>query len=155
MKNYIAFSFVILLLNVGFSQSNSKTNAKKTTVNKTATKKTLTSKTEKLPTQIFLDIINTTQSFVINHQTKFEHVDVPKSKYNLFLSYIKDSAVAEIPTAKTLVYYGFTLQNGKIINGDIYWNDTKSYIVFKVDDKRYVNYFTKDGATQLKTIFKL
>jgi hypothetical protein len=109
----------------------------------------------KLPQSVFLQLINTTQKFDINHATEFKHVDVPKSYYNSFLSYIKDSVAAEIPELKSFVYYSFTLKNGAILNGDIYWNDQLSYIVFKIDEKKYVNYFTKEGVVQLKTIFKL
>lgn len=130
--------------------------AQNTTLSDTASKKTNTIlKSEKLPTQLFLDIINTTQSFVINDQTKFAHVDVPKSKYNLFLSYVKDSAAAEIPLVKSPVYYNFTLTNGNIINGDIFWNDKSSCIVFTTNGKKYVNYFTNEGVLQLKNLFKL
>lgn len=155
MNNKLILIWLILFTSVGFARSNSTAITKKSTIKKTVVQKPLVQKLEKLPTQTFLDIINTTQNFVISHQTAFMHVDVPKSKYNLFLSYIKDSAVAEIAGIQTLVYYNFTLQNGTIINGDIYLNDVKSCIVFKIDDKRYVNYFTKDGALQLKNLFKL
>lgn len=109
----------------------------------------------KLPQAIFLELINSTDKFEINHATEFKHVDLPKSYYNTFLSYIKDSAAVEIPSMKSLVYYNFILHSGKVINGDIYWNDSKGYIVFKINNKRYVNYFTKEGITQLKSIFKL
>ncbi|MBK9792677.1 MAG: hypothetical protein IPP60_06145 [Sphingobacteriales bacterium] len=71
------------------------------------------------------------------------------------MSYIKDSVAAEIPELKSVVYYGLTLKNGLKLNGDIYWNNQLSYIVFKIDEKKYVNYFTREGVTQLKTIFKL
>ena len=53
------------------------------------------------------------------------------------------------------IYYNFNLKNGKSINGDIYWNDKTSYIVFTIDGKKYVNIFMLTGAQQLKSIFKL
>ena len=114
-----------------------------------------TTDTVKLPQSYFIKFITSMEKFDINHATEFKHADLPKQYYDLFLSYIKDSAVAEIPNLKSVVYYSLTLKDGKTVNGDIFWNDTKSYIVFKIDDKRYVNYFTREGVTQIKTLFKL
>lgn len=108
-----------------------------------------------LPHQIFFQLIDSTESFIINHQTEFKHIDVPKKYYNQFTAYIKDSVAVETKGLKSLVYYNYKLTNGKFINGDIYWNETNSYIVFKIDGKKYVNNFTKDGVQQLKNLFKL
>lgn len=123
----------------------------KTTVKKVTPKMVL----QALPHSIFFQLIDSTDKFVINHQSEFKHIDVPKKFYNQFTSYIQDSAVAEVQRAKSLVYYNYTLTNGKFINGDIFWTDTKSYIVFNIDGKKYVNYFTRAGVVQLKTLFKL
>jgi hypothetical protein len=109
----------------------------------------------KLPQSVFIELITSTEKFEINHSVLFKHTDLPKQYHNTFLSYIKDSAATEIPGLKSIVYYGLLLKNGKNINGDIYLNDTQSYIVFKIEDKRYVNYFTKEGVAQIKSIFKL
>ena len=109
----------------------------------------------KLPQSYFIKFITSTEKFDVNHSTEFKHADLPKQYHDLFLSYIKDSAAAEIPNLKSIVYYGMTLKSGETINGDIFWNDVKSYIVFKIDGKRYVNYFTREGVTQIKTLFKL
>lgn len=109
----------------------------------------------KLPQSVFLDIITTTARFEINHATEFKHVDLPKKYHNTFLGYVKDSSATTDTGLKSVVYYTFSLANGKTINGDIYWNDTKSYIVFKIDNNTYVNYFTREGVTQIKTLFKL
>lgn len=133
-----------------FAQSTAKTGVKKTTaarISKVAY--------SKLPSAVFKQLIDSTDQFVVNHSTQFKHVDLPKRFYNTFLGYIKDSSSTEVLDLKSIVYYSFTLTNGKIINGDIYWNDTKSYIVFKVEDKRYVNSFAREGVTQLKNLFKL
>jgi len=108
-----------------------------------------------LPHAVFFQLIDSTDKLVINHQTEFMHIDVPKKFYNQFTAYIKDSSVAEVSGLKSLVYYNYILKNGKIVNGDIFWNDTKSYVVFTVDGKKYVNFFTKEGVSQLKTLFKL
>lgn len=109
----------------------------------------------KLPQSVFIELITTTEKFEINHTTEFEHVDLPKKLHPVFLSYITDSAAADIPNVKNPVYYTFVLKNGKSIIGDIFFNDTVSYIVFKLDDKKYVNYFTREGVTKIKSIFKL
>lgn len=109
----------------------------------------------KLPQSYFIKFITSTEKFDVNHATEFKHAALPKQYHDLFLSYIKDSAAAEIPGLKSAVYYGITLKSGETINGDIFWNDKKSYIVFKIDGKRYVNYFTTDGVAQIKTLFKL
>ena len=109
----------------------------------------------KLPQSYFIKFITSTEKFDVNHSTEFKHADLPKQYHDLFLSYIKDSAAAEIPNLKSIVYYSLSLKDGKTVNGDIFWNDVKSYIVFKIDGKRYVNYFTKEGVTQIKTLFKL
>lgn len=109
----------------------------------------------KLPQSYFIKFITSTEKFDVNHSTEFKHADLPKQYHDLFLSYIKDSAAAEIPNLKSIVYYSLSLKDGKTVNGDIFWNDVKSYIVFKIDGKRYVNYFTREGVTQIKTLFKL
>lgn len=109
----------------------------------------------KLPLSVFLQLIDSTDRFEINHSTDFVHVDLPKNMHNTFLSYIKDESAIENPIFKSSIYYSFTLKSGKIINGDIYWNNTSSYIVFMIDGKKYVNSFTKDGVQQLKSLFKL
>jgi hypothetical protein len=109
----------------------------------------------KLPQSFLIKFITSTEKFEVNHATEFKHADLPEKYYDVFLSYIKDSVAAEIPGLTSIVYYSLTLKDGKTINGDIYWNDTKSYIVFKIDNKQYVNYFTREGVAQIKTIFKL
>lgn len=109
----------------------------------------------KLPQPVFIELITSTDKFEVNHATEFKHTDLPKQYHNTFLSYIKDSAAAEMPNLKSLVYYSLFLKDGKIIIGDIYMNDARSYIIFKIEDKRYVNYFTKEGVAQIKTLFKL
>ncbi len=109
----------------------------------------------KLPQPVFLQFIDSIDRFEINHATQFKHIDLPKKYYNTFLSYVKDSVAVEQPGLETSVYYSLTLFNDKIINGDIYWNDAVSYIVFKVDEKKYVNYYTKEGVAQIKMLFKL
>lgn len=109
----------------------------------------------KLPQTVFLDLITKTKKFEVNHATEFKHVDLPKNYYNTFLSYIKDSVAKPIPDLKSLVYYTFTLTDGKVINGDIYWNGVSAFIIFKIEQKVYVNYFTQEGIAKLKTIFKL
>ena len=110
---------------------------------------------QKLPLNIFIKLIDSSEAFVINHATEFQHVDLPKRLYNNFNSYIKDSVAAEIPGIRSLVYYSYTLKDGSIIIGDIYWNEKSGYIVFKVNDKKYVNYFNRDGVQQLRSLFKL
>lgn len=109
----------------------------------------------KLPQATFLDLISKTVKFEVNDATAFKHTDLPKSYHNAFLSYIKDSSAIPQTDLKSRVYYTFTLSDGRIINGDIYWNSTKSYIIFKIENKTYVNYFTTAGITQIKTLFKL
>ncbi len=109
----------------------------------------------KLPQSVFIELITSTERFEVNHATEFKHADIPKQFHNKFLSYIKDSIATEIPNQKSIAYYSLQLKNGKTINGDIYLNDAKSYIIFKIEDKKYVNYFTKEGAAQIKTLFKL
>ncbi|HUM51667.1 MAG TPA: hypothetical protein PK431_07610 [Chitinophagales bacterium] len=150
MKYFLFTIFCFLLMLSYSSQKTTKTKTIKPTAQKIP--KPIT---QKLPRITFLQLIDSTDKFVLNDQTKFAHVDVPKSKYNLFLSYVKDSAVAEIPLVKSPVYYNFTLSNGTIINGDVFWNDKSSCIVFTTNGKKYVNFFTKDGVQQLKAIFKL
>ncbi len=145
------FSFLILFSTIiVYAQKSTKIKTTKPTA-----QKIVRPTTQKLPRLIFMQLIDSTDKFVLNDQTKFSHVDVPKSKYNLFLSYVKDSAVAEIPLVKSPVYYNFTLSNGTIINGDVFWNDKSSCIVFTTNGNKYVNFFTKDGVQQLKAIFKL
>lgn len=109
----------------------------------------------KLPQTIFLDLITKTIKFEVNHATEFKHADLPKSYHNTFLSYIKDSVAIPIPDLKSLVYYNFSLSDGKVMNGDIYWNESTSYIIFKIEQKTYVNYFLRDGVAKIKTLFKL
>ena len=120
-------------------------------VKKNEIKKTI----QPLPHAIFFQLIDSTESFIVNHQTEFKHVDIPKKFYNQFTAYIKDSVAMEVKGLKSLVYYNYTFANGKYINGDIYWDNKNSYIVFKIDGETYVNYFTNDGVLQLKKLFKL
>jgi len=110
---------------------------------------------QKIPMPLLIQTLDSMDRFVINDQTKFAHIDVPKSRYNQFIGYIKDSIANEIPGLISPVYYNFTLKNDKIVNGDIYWNDKTSYIIFTVDGKKYVNFFMYNGVQQLKSIFKL
>lgn len=109
----------------------------------------------KLPLTILNQLTDSTERMIVNHSTEFQHIDVPKKFYPTFNGYIKDSAVAELKSLKPILYYNYTLNNGKIINGDIYWNEQRSYILFVIDGKKYVNYFTREGVTQLKNYFKL
>jgi hypothetical protein len=109
----------------------------------------------KLPQAVFIDLITKTVKFEVNHSTQFKHADLPKNYHNTFLSYIKDSVATPIPDLKSIVYYNFTLADGRIINGDIYWNSNDSYILFKIENKTYINYFSKDGIAQIKTLFKI
>lgn len=141
---------ILLFLSFTVSSFSIQNNNKKVPLKKT-TKLT----TQKIPLPLLIQILDSTDKFVINDQTKFAHIDVPFSKYNLFLGHIKDSAASEIPGLKSPIYYNFNLKNGKSINGDIYWNDKTSYIVFTIDGKKYVNIFMLTGAQQLKSIFKL
>jgi PKD repeat protein len=145
------YHLVILLLLIFAATSFSFQNNNKKVPPKKATK----SITQKIPLPLLVQILDSTDKFIINDQTKFAHIDVPVSKYNMFLGYIKDSVANEIPGLKSPVYYNFNLKNGNIINGDIYWNDKTSYIVFTIDGKKYVNIFMLTGAQQLKSIFKL
>lgn len=110
---------------------------------------------QKIPLPLLIQILDSTQNFVVNDQTKFAHIDVPVSKYNQFLGFIKDSVAVEVPNTKSLVYYNFILKNGNIVNCDIYWTDKKAYIVFAFNGKKYFNVFTLEGAQFLKSIFKL
>ena len=126
--------------------------------NKTVTKNTaaiVKPGLKKLPQPVFLKLIDSSAAFVINHATEFQHIDLPKKMYNTFNSYIKDSVAVEVPGLKSLIYYNYTLYDGSIISGDIFWNERIGYIVFKIKDKKYVNYFTRDGVQQLKSLFKL
>ena len=52
-------------------------------------KKTTKSVTQKIPLPLLIHILDSTDKFVINDQTKFAHIDVPVSKYNLFLAILK------------------------------------------------------------------
>ncbi len=108
-----------------------------------------------LPHNIFFQLIDSTDRLVLNHSTQFQHVDLSQKYFNSFMSYIKDSTATEVPGLAPKIYYNWTLKNGKIINGDVYWNDAYGYIVFDIDGKRYINYFTAPGVQQLKSIFKL
>lgn len=125
------------------------------TSNKIKLKSSLKIFTPSLPQNIFFQLIDSTIKFEINHSAEFKHIDLPVKFYNQFTSFIKDSAAAEVNGLKSILYYNYTLQNGKIINGDIYWNETNSYIVFLIDGKKYVNYYKREGVQQLKTLFKL
>ena len=143
-----------------FAQTKSKTKTKdKTKYNTHTPKKTVVAadpqKTAKLPLNIFRKLVDSTSEFVINHATLFQHVDLPKKDYDLFNSYIRDSAAVEVPGLKSLIYYHYTMKSGRIIIGDIFWNDKTGYIVFKIYDKKYVNYFSREGVNQLRSIFKL
>lgn len=110
---------------------------------------------QKLPLPIFLQLIDSTKKIDINHATAFKHVELPKKFFNTFIGYIKDSSATLLPNVTSVVYYTFTSNNDKIINGDVYWNEQNSYIVFKVDGHVFVNAFSKEGVAQLKSIFKL
>ncbi|MEN9449069.1 MAG: hypothetical protein RJA25_2359 [Bacteroidota bacterium] len=109
----------------------------------------------KLPIDILQQFINSTEKFELNDATAFKHVDLPKSYHNIFLSFIKDSSVAEIAGIKSPIYYRITLKNGNFYNGDVYLNGNKSFIIFKINEKKYINYFTPEGVVQIKNIFKL
>lgn len=109
----------------------------------------------KLPHSIFFKLIDTSNRFVINHQVEFKHIDVPLKYFNTFNNYIKDSTVTPINGLKSLLYYHYSTKNGEIFNGDIYWNEKNSYIIFTINGKQYINYFSRDGVQQLKSIFKL
>jgi hypothetical protein len=110
---------------------------------------------QKLPLITFIKLIDSSETFVINHSTEFQHIDLPKRLFNSFNGYIRDSVAAEVPGTKSPVYYYYTFKDGSIIIGDIYWDDKTSYIVFKINDRKYVNYFSRDGVQQLRSLFKL
>jgi hypothetical protein len=110
---------------------------------------------QKLPLDVFLKIVDSSEEFVINHATEFQHIDLPKRHFDTFNRYIIDSVATEVPGLKSLIYYYYVMKDGSIIIGDIYWNDQTSYIVFKIYDKKYVNYFSRDGVLQLRSLFKL
>lgn len=109
----------------------------------------------KLPQSIFIKLINSAEKMELNHATQFSHVDLPEKYRNTFLSYIKDTTATEIPALTSQIYYSWQLRDGQVINGDVYWKDNMGYVVFKIDNKKYVNSFTKEGIAQLKSIFKL
>lgn len=109
----------------------------------------------KLPMTIFLQLIQQTEKMELNHATKFEHVSLPPKHHNTFMSYVKDSVATLIPGLVSPLYYQWQLKDGMIINGDVYWNEQHSYILFKIGDNQYINYFSRDGVQQLKSLFKL
>lgn len=115
----------------------------------------LNSAQEKLPYTVINKIVSQTDLFVINHSKIFAHVDLPRGKYNQFLGYVKDSVATPIPNAENWLYYKWYLKDGTEVNGDIYWKDNRGYIVFIIDNKKYINYFMPDGIAMLKQIFKL
>ncbi len=149
---------IVVLLNIlfwnDFSFAETKPKSKSTkTVKKTTVR--LKAINKPLPHLIFFQLIDSVDLFSINHSTQFKHIDVPKRLYDKFNAFIKDSTVNEVSGLESLLYYNYALLNGKIIIGDIYFNEKASYIVFKIYDKKYVNYFSKEGVQELKTYFKL
>ncbi|MFN8266876.1 MAG: hypothetical protein U0T31_02635 [Chitinophagales bacterium] len=149
-RNYIVGILpVLLLVNLFFSRAI----YGQTVKNKSAaTAKTVA---QKLPQKYFFQLIDSIAAFELNDATAFKHADLQKKYHDTFLSYIKDSIATEIPGVKSWAYYRITLANGHVWNGDIYWNDKKSYIIFTIDGKKYVNTFSRDGVLQIKSIFKL
>lgn len=109
---------------------------------------------QKLPYPIISKIVTQTDMFVLNSSTQFAHVDLPIGKYQQFFGYIKDSTVAKIPDAKNPIYYKWYLKDGSEINGDLYYKGNSAYMLFKIDDAIYINYFMPEGLLQLKNIFK-
>ncbi|MFN8237823.1 MAG: hypothetical protein U0T77_06595 [Chitinophagales bacterium] len=109
----------------------------------------------KLPRKVFFQLIDSTETMELNDAVKFAHVNLPQKYFNTFLSYIKDSAATEIPGLASPVYYSWQLKNGQIINGDVYWKENTGYIVFKLDNKKYINSFAREGIAQLKSLFKI
>lgn len=114
----------------------------------------VSSRSKKLPQRVFIQIMDSVSTMVINDATAFRHIDLPVRLIPNFNSYIKDSAVSNIKGLKSKVYYAYTMKDGQILNGDIYWNDTKSYIVFSIHNSVFVNYFSTEGVEQLKKLFK-
>ncbi|MDB5227977.1 MAG: hypothetical protein JWN78_2170 [Bacteroidota bacterium] len=159
MKRIIFLSMIMMMCFAAFAQVKTKTKTKtktKYSSHKHVVKKAaVAANSIKLPHDLFKKLIDSTDAFVINHATEFQHVDLPKKNYDLFNSYIRDSAAVEIPGLKSLIYYNYTLKDGRVIIGDIFWNDRNSYIVFKIYDKKYVNYYSRQGVDQLRSIFKL
>ena len=144
--------WLIVFCSFSFAQTKPKPKPT-TTVKKTPVKPKVVNKP--LPHTVFFQLIDSTDMFVINHSTEFKHVDVSKRMFNKFNAFIVDSTTNEVPGLQSLLYYNYTLLNGKIIIGDIYFNDKTSYIVFRIYDKKYVNYFSKEGVQELKSYFKL
>jgi hypothetical protein len=151
MKRFILFLVFVILAAGVFAQGRPRHKKKK----KASVTKVMKTRGNKLPSDLYAKLNDSTDVFVINHATEFQHIDLPKKNFNTFNSYIRDSAVAEVPGIKSLLYYHYTLQDGRVLIGDIFWNDTASYIVFKIYDKKYVNYFSRDGVEQLRSLFKL
>ncbi|HQG38760.1 MAG TPA: hypothetical protein PLK15_06480 [Chitinophagales bacterium] len=150
-RNYIVRILPILLFaNLFFSRAAFSQNAKHKS---TAT--TAKNVAQKMPQKYFFQLIDSIAAFELNDATAFKHADLQKKYHNTFLSYIKDSVATETVGISSLAYYRITLKNGTVWNGDIYWNDKKSYIIFTLDGKKYVNTFTRDGVSQIKSIFKL
>lgn len=116
--------------------------------------KNIIAQQHKLPLPVFLQLIDSSNKIEINDATAFKHVDLPKKYFNTFISFIKDTVATPQPKLTTKVYYAFTLNNGNIINGDVYWDDKHSYILFKIDKHVYVNTFTREGIMQLEKMFK-
>lgn len=109
---------------------------------------------EQLPRAVLYKIVTQINKFVLNSSTQFAHVDLPSSKYQEFFSFIKDSTANLITDASNPIYYKWYLNDGSEINGDLFFKDNKSYMVFKIDDKKYINYFIPEGFAYLKQIFK-
>lgn len=109
---------------------------------------------EQLPRSVLYKIVTQTNKFVLNSSTQFAHVDLPSNKYQEFFSFIKDSTANFIPDASNPIYYKWYLNDGSEINGDLFFKENKSYMVFKIDDKKYINYFMPEGLAYLKQIFK-
>jgi hypothetical protein len=140
-----------------FAQTKAKPKSKKKYHSTSVKKKTVPVHivSKKLPLNLFIKLVDSTETFVINHATEFQHIDLPKKNFDMFNSYIKDSAAVEVTGLKSLIYYNYTMPDGQIFIGDIFWNEKSSYIVFKIYDKKYVNYFSREGVQQLKSLFKL
>lgn len=156
MKQFILFSVIIMLVFSSFAQTKSKTKSKNTSRKSVTKVKTVTRPgNKKLPHELFLTLIDSADVFVVNHATESSHIDLPQKHFNTFNSYIMDSVATEIPGLKSIIYYHYTMKDGRVIIGDIFWNDTTGYIVFKIYDKKFVNYYSKEGVQQLKALFKL
>jgi hypothetical protein len=150
-SNLFKIICMVLFIGISYSVNSQTTTEKAKNIKPTTTEKN----TSTLPHLVFFQLIDSTVKFEVNHSTEFKHIDLPGKFYNQFTAFIKDSAAAEVAGLKSIIYYNYTLKNGSVINGDIYWNETNSYIVFLIDGKKYVNHYNREGVQQLKTLFKL